>query len=1218
MSYQRKEFKWFKRGVQLAKPADLLGDDECPRLLNFRATQQGTLTARPGMSAVNATAIDPIHSVVRLNNSLPSASQTYARFVGSGTLLFSDNSAHTAFTQRATGFSGNPLQFVTIRPQESPEPWLYVSDSSKSGKANVSGTFRNHGIAPPVVAPYAQPAATSKQVISDFEAVGAWANGGTAGAISTATRISTTITKIVYDAAAPNWATVQPAVLDESIQPGMLLVVNSGGGTAETVLVESVSEAVTTTTISSIQYDTGTSGPCTIQLTAPTDMLARDSMLQINAGGAGDEVVRVLSVIPGPGGIPSFRCSTVNTHVATDTITGLRSFRAYFANTHAAGETLASTNLQSTIAVGTGYITLAGALDLSVVNSRPVTPEDEIHISIKIDNIDRLTEGRIAFDIDRNTNDFTQNYLYKPFRTNDLSPATTGSITTLAAQQRVIQRDQIDETGAGATSTPDTTAPEDAIQIANFGDKLIGYYDPPDLEEYYKSHRIMWIDEFGNETFYPPPAGGNPPTLVAQTTLGTSQWTELRFKVKDLIRVGSDTARGLHDVAAIRIQLQVTDTVVMDVDAWWIGGTYGAQVGPDIGVGAPYNYRYVYRSQATGAQSNPSPPMRQGINVKRQSISGTVTASSDPQVDQIDIYRTGGALITSDGSPPWFYVMTVPNSSPAFTDVFPDDIVIRTRQISFDHFQPFLDLDIPRSGVCSVKGTEVTRVSGDNFNTAWPAGTIITINNVPYTLYVQPSSTSSLSLAENAGTQTSVNWFITTPRLMAQPMPALWGPFGGGTFEPVMFACGSRYQPGKVFWTTSGTPDASSAYDCQELTTPSEPLMNGCVFRSQAYVFSSESLYVLQPTIVGSQLRFSGAKVAGNRGLFSRYALCVGDEGIFYLSRDGIYLTTGADSVSLTDEMLYPLFPHEGQTGTATNGFNPPDFTLPQYLRLSYGESMVYFDYKDTSGTFCTIVYDLKVKGWFPYSYGADVRCHYVEEGASLNSMLLGGNDGVLYLSGGITDAGTEISLEAQTNWFDNGDPRASKQWANGMLDYSGMPTVGVVAENGTDTLDVLPLITRATRGQSILDFDQEIHRNLQLQVSGVAPMTLYGYSMDWTQVSVSEQTEQRNAYATELLYQEYGIAHYIYLAHISTSDLTLTITVDNQAADTYTIVNGGGILAKTWVMLRARKGLLWNVSLTSAAEFQVIPSQSLMRTKPWKSQGAFADANIFGDKTFQ
>lgn len=1182
MPYTRKESKWISRGINLSRPPDIL-ETEQPYLKNLRAYLQGVLQNRPGMSLLGVALPAAQHSIIRLNNYLPSASTPFMRFIGAGTALYKYDSAIAV----ASGFSGNPLQFVVMRPEESPEPFLYVNDRNKSGKARVDGTFQNHGIAPPTVAAYAQPAATSYKVIDNFEAVGSWTNGGTAGGITAVSRIATTIAKIVYDTGSTGWATVQPTTLDEAVQPGMLLIVNSAGGTVETVLLESVSEAVTNTTISAIQYDSGTTGACTIQLAAPTDGLARDSMLRIDSGGGNDEVVRVLSVTPGPGGLPSFRCVTVNTQVATRTITGLRSFRAHFLNNHIAGETLASNNLQSDITVGTGYINLVGVLDLSVVNSRPITDDDIIHISIKIDDLSLLTEGRIAFDVDRATNDFTQNYFYWPFRSNDLAPATTGSITALSAGQRIQQRTQIDQT---------VLSPQMWQHIdRNAGNQDTRFDIPSD-------------SGFGPVT----DIGNDSPT---QTTLGASQWTELRIRVGDLMRfrVGSDTSRSLHDVAAIRIQLQTTGTVRLDADAWWIGGSYG----PDTGVGAPYNYRYVYRSSLTGAQSNPSPPLREGIMVHRQRIQGTLTAGTDTQADWIDIYRTGGALIVADNSPPWFYVMSVPNTgSPTFTDEFGDDIVIRQRQLDFDNYQPFLDLDIPRSGVVSVVGTEVTHISGDSFNTSWPPGTQMVINNVPYTLYAQPSSTTALSLNENAGAQTNVTWFITSPRLMAQPLPAMWGPFGGGLFEPVMFATGSLHQPGHVFWTRSGNPDANSQFGSLELTNPSEPLMNGVVFRSQVFVLSSESLYVLSPTQVGGELRFAGAKVAGNRGLLQRNALCVGDEGIFYLSRDGIYLTAGAESISLTDEFLYPLFTHEGSNGTTTNGIVPPDFT--QVARLSYGESELYFDFIDTDGNRATLLYDIKLKGWFYYVYTPGITTHYLEEGSGLSTLLLAGEDGKLYLSSGTLDGTTQIDCVAQTPRFDGGDPRGNKQWANGILDFNSAgvdTTVDVFADNETTLLNTLT-VNRNGRGQRILDFSQTIHRNILMQVSGVAPLTLYGYDFEWTRVGVSELTEKRNAYAGSIIFAEYGGLFYAQIAHISTEDLLWTITVDNNTSDTYTIPNGAGIYQKSWVVLAARKGKIWDWSFTSEAEYQIIQSQSIVKAKSWSGSGPYEDRPLFGDST--
>lgn len=153
-------------------------------------------------------------------------------------------------------------------------------------------------------------------------------------------------------------------------------------------------------------------------------------------------------------------------------------------------------------------------------------------------------------------------------------------------------------------------------------------------------------------------------------------------------------------------------------------------------------------------------------------------------------------------------------------------------------------------------------------------------------------------------------------------------------------------------------------------------------------------------------------------------------------------------------------------------------------------------------------------------------------------------------------------------------------------------------------------------RVQRILDFDQEIHRNIQLRIAAFAPLTLYGYSMEWVPVSVSELRNQRNAYAGSIVFPNYGSFYFAYIAHISTEDVTWSVTVDNGIPDTYTIPHGSGVYQKTWVIMKAKKGKIWDWFFSSDAEFQLIVQQSFAKTKAWASPGAYQDQQLFGDTT--
>ena len=142
------------------------------------------------------------------------------------------------------------------------------------------------------------------------------------------------------------------------------------------------------------------------------------------------------------------------------------------------------------------------------------------------------------------------------------------------------------------------------------------------------------------------------------------------------------------------------------------------------------------------------------------------------------------------------------------------------------------------------------------------------------------------------------------------------------------------------------------------------------------------------------------------------------------------------------------------------NGIAPPDFCRENDLRLIYGESMVYFDFTDINGDPATLLYDIKIKGWYYYKYTPRVLTHYFEEGRNLNTMLLCANNGKLYLSGGDEDDGEAMPVAVDTEWFDGHDPRSNKQWANGMLDFAGCGVVVTTkadfttVELGTQTLN--------------------------------------------------------------------------------------------------------------------------------------------------------------------
>src|SRR5215831_8547367 len=139
-TYLRKTLRFALVGLQLSRPQDALDPGKYPILKNCRSYTQLTIQPRPGMIALTNSTGSGIHTLKRINDDLPSAPRTFSRFVGAGTSLFIDDAIHTTLTSKDTGYSGSPLTFTTFRPSESPDTWVYISDSNKLRKSNIDGS----------------------------------------------------------------------------------------------------------------------------------------------------------------------------------------------------------------------------------------------------------------------------------------------------------------------------------------------------------------------------------------------------------------------------------------------------------------------------------------------------------------------------------------------------------------------------------------------------------------------------------------------------------------------------------------------------------------------------------------------------------------------------------------------------------------------------------------------------------------------------------------------------------------------------------------------------------------------------------------------------------------------------------------------------------------------------------------------------------------------
>lgn len=1003
----------------------------------------GRIDTRSGLALISAAGTDRVHSIKRLNNDIPSLAVQNARIVGAGVRLYAQVSLAGALVLKDTGYSGNPLSMLQMRPPNSPEAWCYIADSLKMSKVRADGTVFQMGIAPPLAPPVVTFGPDARQIIENFSGLGSWVNGGTAGAITPGNRlVATNIAAIFYDAAVlqiPVTPTGQCSLVLNGnvspIKPGTILTFSNG---PEDVLVQNVYPgfSATVTSLASLSAFGGIHSRFTLYEVhlgnvslAPTNYGYAPPMddpsqapggIRSPAGptGVGIQLFSIVQLGPTFGIITSIKRGPDGSVSVTilagpydllfppnfSVLVGLPTIRCFTLNQQTGAGTEIAKDFSFQATIGTGYIQNPTAFDLSHVTtvvgvplSRPVQDDDTIHISLLMDHPEFLSEGRILFDIDPSTNDFQHNYFFKAFRQSDLQQAVLSNETVLGARQSSLNTSVIDTFGGRQSPRPD-------IRIVG----PITDRDPRALP-------------FGPGTRGPVPPKFGPGGIVPvsdQASTGASQWTELSFKVKDLTRVGNALDRTLANVAAIRIQFSVTATTQIQVSSLWVAGSYG----PDIGTtGAPYFYRHRPRSTKTGAKGNPAPPILNGIEAHRQALLIIMPTDPDPQVDVLDVFRWGGSLTN------WTYIGTAQNSgNPQIEDVLQDLDIASAEQLEFDNFQPFPTIDTPKNGFCNVIGNQVSWISGDQFNVNWAQGTVININGTNFTLYLQPGSTTLLYTVQNGGTQINVPFSIKQATILGQPLPAMWGPFSQNS-ALFCFACGDQYQPGVLFLTKGNNPDSAPDVLQIEVTSPSEPLMNGCIHNGLPYVWSSGRFFILYPAAAGGFIIsggqvipqagtniFTPQDIKGAKGLFARWFFAAGPgvPKIWYGADDGIYESEGGGAVSITDEMLYLLFPHDGQPGVpvtlGSDTIQPPDFTQAAKLRLSHADGFLFFDYVDVNGLPTTLVYNVMTKVWgldvYALAANQGILTHYLEEGRGVHSLLAGGSDANLYQATGATD----------------------------------------------------------------------------------------------------------------------------------------------------------------------------------------------------------------------
>lgn len=311
--------------------------------------------------------------------------------------------------------------------------------------------------------------------------------------------------------------------------------------------------------------------------------------------------------------------------------------------------------------------------------------------------------------------------------------------------------------------------------------------------------------------------------------------------------------------------------------------------------------------------------------------------------------------------------------------------------------------------------------------------------------------------------------------ILAQPLPAIWGPV-----LDILYGCGDPNRAGELYWCKPTQLDSWPATFHVEACSPSEELMNGFALSSQPFVFSRERLFSIYPNLQNAQ-QVTVQPTACTHGLIGRWALAVGPGGCYFVSKDGIYVTSGGSEQSLTDNDIRGLF-----HGETRNGYAPVDFTHPEALRLAVVDNELWFRYLDTNGAAQVLVYSIIFQFWRGNSFARAVQGFSVDEGGPVRQLLLGGL-GKTFSNTGTTDDGVAITGSFRTGALDQGLPRENKLYGDFSIDLDRQgTTITITPFINTEASSLTPITIASGAGRQRYygSLGQQLARNASFDIS--------------------------------------------------------------------------------------------------------------------------------------
>ena len=166
-----------------------------------------------------------------------------------------------------------------------------------------------------------------------------------------------------------------------------------------------------------------------------------------------------------------------------------------------------------------------------------------------------------------------------------------------------------------------------------------------------------------------------------------------------------------------------------------------------------------------------------------------------------------------------------------------------------------------------------------------------------------------------------------------------------------------------------------------------------------------------------------------------------------------------------------------------------------------------------------------------------------------------------------------------------------------------------------TDDGVVQTVLAATHTGKQMLPYSFTPFVGSQLHIIPNGPIRMF--SLRWVWEPLPELTGTWTTQPTSLGLRAFAHGRDAYITLQSTATVTLVITYDGGATQTYSLASTAGVVKKVYLVLAAVKSKMIGFSLTSSSPFRLFKNDSEFRVKEWGTNEGYRIVRPFGSESF-